>query len=43
MPAENPLLLYTSLAFVVYYFVMSIVLHAHPARVVADSRRWRVR
>lgn len=43
MPAENPLLLYTSLAFVVYYFVMSIVLHAHPARVAADSRRRRVR
>ena len=31
----NPLLLYTSLSFVVYYFVMSFALHAHPARVAA--------
>jgi phosphatidylcholine synthase len=33
LPAHSDLLLYTSLAFVVYYFVMSFALHAHPARV----------
>jgi len=32
LPAHNPILLYTSLAFVVYYFVMSFALHVHPAR-----------
>ncbi|MGA2409208.1 MAG: CDP-diacylglycerol O-phosphatidyltransferase [Candidatus Binataceae bacterium] len=31
-PAPNPILLYTSLAFVVYYFLMSFALHAHPQR-----------
>lgn len=35
LPAHNPILLYTSLAFVLYYFVMSFALHAHPARVAA--------
>ena len=35
LPAHNPILLYTSLAFVVYYFVMSFALHVHPARVAA--------
>lgn len=35
LPAHNPILLYTSLAFVVYYFAMSFALHAHPARVAA--------
>jgi phosphatidylcholine synthase len=35
LPAHNPILLYTSLGFVVYYFVMSFALHAHPARVAA--------
>jgi phosphatidylcholine synthase len=33
LPAHSDLLLYTSLAFVVYYFVMSFALHAHPVRV----------
>jgi phosphatidylcholine synthase len=28
LPAPRPILLYTSLAFVLYYFVMSFVLHA---------------
>jgi phosphatidylcholine synthase len=32
LPSPNPILLYTSLAFVVYYFVMSFVLHAHMLR-----------
>jgi phosphatidylcholine synthase len=35
LPRPNPLLLYASLSFVVYYFVMSFALHAHPARVAA--------
>lgn len=35
LPRPNPLLLYTSLSFIVYYFVMSFALHAHPARVAA--------
>jgi phosphatidylcholine synthase len=35
LPAHNPILLYTSLGFVVYYFAMSFALHAHPARVAA--------
>lgn len=35
VPAPNPILLYTSLGFVAYYFVMSFVLHAHPTRVAA--------
>ncbi len=35
LPAHNPILLYISLGFVAYYFVMSFVLHAHPARVAA--------
>jgi len=37
LPAHSNILLYTSLAFVVYYFVMSFALHAHPTRVA--SRR----
>jgi phosphatidylcholine synthase len=35
LPAHNPILLCTSLAFVVYYFVMSFALHAHPTRAAA--------
>ena len=35
LPAHSGLLLYTSLAFVVYYFVMSFALHAYPARIAA--------
>ena len=35
LPAHSNILLYTSLAFVVYYFVMSFALHAHPTRVAA--------
>jgi phosphatidylcholine synthase len=35
LPRHNDILLYTSLGFVVYYFVMSFALHAHPARVAA--------
>jgi phosphatidylcholine synthase len=35
LPAPNPIFLYTSLGFVVYYFLMSFLLHAHPARVAA--------
>jgi phosphatidylcholine synthase len=37
LPGHSDILLYTSLAFVVYYFVMSLALHAHPTRVA--SRR----
>jgi phosphatidylcholine synthase len=33
LPSPNPVLLYTSLAFVVYYFVMSFLLHGHRGRV----------
>jgi len=32
VPDPSPFLLYTSLAFVVYYFLMSFALHAHPRR-----------
>jgi hypothetical protein len=32
MPAYNPILLYTSVAFVVYYFVMSLALQPRAAR-----------
>ena len=39
LPGHNDLLLYTSLAFVVYYFAMSFALHAHPARVAARRSR----
>jgi phosphatidylcholine synthase len=35
LPRHHDILLYTSLAFVVYYFVMSFALHAHPTRVAA--------
>jgi phosphatidylcholine synthase len=35
LPRHNTILLYTSLAFVVYYFVMSFALYAHPSRVAA--------
>ncbi|MBV8095275.1 MAG: hypothetical protein JO110_18995, partial [Acetobacteraceae bacterium] len=34
-PSYNPLLLYTSLAFIVYYFAMSFVLYFHTARLAA--------
>jgi phosphatidylcholine synthase len=34
-PSYNPLLLYISLAFIVYYFAMSIALYFHPARLAA--------
>ncbi len=34
-PSYNPLLLYTSLAFIVYYFVTSFALYLHPARIAA--------
>jgi phosphatidylcholine synthase len=39
LPAPRPILLYTSLAFVLYYFIMSFVLHAHSwrARIVGDG------
>jgi phosphatidylcholine synthase len=37
LPSPNPILLYTSLAFVVYYFVMSFALYAHPQRRAARS------
>ncbi len=39
LPGHSDILLYTSLAFVVYYFVMSFALHAHPARVAARRAR----
>jgi len=32
VPSYNPLLLYTSLAFIVYYFALSITLYFYPAR-----------
>jgi len=35
LPTPNPILLYTSLGFIVYYFMMSFALHAHSARVAA--------
>jgi phosphatidylcholine synthase len=35
LPLHNDILLYTSLGFVVYYFVLSFALHAHPTRVAA--------
>src|SRR5215472_7365531 len=35
-PSYNPLLLYTSLAFIVYYFAMSFALYLHPARRAAS-------
>jgi phosphatidylcholine synthase len=35
LPTPHPILLYTSLSFILYYFVMSFALHAHPARVAA--------
>jgi phosphatidylcholine synthase len=37
LPSPNPILLYTSLAFVVYYFVMSFALYAHPQRRAARN------
>src|ERR1700722_11094450 len=37
LPTPSPILLYTSLAFVVYYFVMSFALYAHPDRRAARS------
>lgn len=39
VPNPNPVLLYTSLAFVVYYFVMSLVLHMHPTRAASHGTR----
>ena len=38
VPSPSPFLLYSSLAFIVYYFVMSLALYAHPARVAARRR-----
>ena len=38
LPAFSRVALYTSLAFVVYYFVMSFVLYADPARRAAHRR-----
>jgi phosphatidylcholine synthase len=38
-PSYSPLLLYTSLAFVVYYFVMSFALHFHTARLATSHAR----
>src|SRR5260370_38344368 len=32
LPAHNPILLYLSLSFLAYHFVMSFVLHPHPTR-----------
>jgi hypothetical protein len=34
LPAENPLLLYSSLAFVVYYFAVSLLLQMHAIEIV---------
>jgi len=39
LPGHSNILLYTSLGFVVYYFVMSFALHAHPSRVAARRTR----
>ena len=39
LPGHSDIPLYTSLAFVVYYFVMSFALHAHPARRAARGSR----
>lgn len=36
-PSYNPLLLFSSLAFVVYYFAMSFALYFHPGRLVTVS------
>jgi phosphatidylcholine synthase len=38
IPRPSPFLLYTSLSFIVYYFIMSLALYAHPARVAARHR-----
>ncbi|HKV55136.1 MAG TPA: hypothetical protein VJN94_10915 [Candidatus Binataceae bacterium] len=35
VPSYNPILLYTSLSFIVYYFVMSFALYLHPSRIAA--------
>jgi phosphatidylcholine synthase len=35
VPSYNPALLYVSLSFIAYYFVMSFVLYLHPARIAA--------
>ncbi|MGH7934593.1 MAG: CDP-alcohol phosphatidyltransferase family protein [Candidatus Binataceae bacterium] len=37
LPAHNPVLLYISLAFIVYYFATSFVLHLYPAHVGAAN------
>lgn len=42
-PSYNPLLLYASLAFIVYYFVMSFVLYFHTARLTAPHAGTPVR
>jgi phosphatidylcholine synthase len=41
-PSYNPLLLYTSLAFVVYYFAVSFALYFHTARLAALHARTSV-
>jgi phosphatidylcholine synthase len=42
-PSYNPLLLYTSLAFIVYYFAMSFALYLHTARLAAPHAGMPVR
>jgi phosphatidylcholine synthase len=42
-PSYNPLLLFTSLAFVAYYFVMSLALYFHPSRLAAAHTRTQAR
>jgi phosphatidylcholine synthase len=39
LPRHSDILLYTSLAFVVYYFAMSFALYAHPTRLAARPPR----
>lgn len=39
LPRSNPLLLYSSLAFIAYYFVTSFILHARAAMALARYRR----
>jgi hypothetical protein len=42
-PSYNPLLLCTSLAFIVYYFAMSFALYFHPARLAGARNQARAR
>jgi phosphatidylcholine synthase len=39
LPHHNPILLYASLAFIAYYFVMSFILHARSAMALARYQR----